>query len=161
MSGVMLPLPHDQPQEEEYHSSICLLICQHLVKVTEEVTVEKKIKDMTPGRQPDEAGAQERNLSSQLRVKQEDEASSPLDEYFCKGMDTSGPAAWAAMLQDMTEGSLPDVGQLNAREGVREEKCVALDLRTTKFPPTQTSSVRRATLIQNFEADFIRAIGDH
>ena len=59
----------------------------------------------------------------------------------------------------MTEGSLPDVGQLNAREGVREEKWVALDLRTTKFPPTQTSSVRRATLIQNFEADFIRAMG--
>ena len=111
------------------------------------------------GRQPDESGAQERNLSSQLRVKQEDEASSPLDEYFCKGMDTSGPAAWAAVLQDMTEGSLPDVGQLNAREGVREEKWVALDLRTTKFPPTQTSSVRRATLIQNFEADFIRAMG--
>ena len=59
----------------------------------------------------------------------------------------------------MTEGSLPDVGQLNAREGVREGQWVALDLRTTKFPPTQTSSVRRATLIQNFEADFIRAMG--
>ena len=111
------------------------------------------------GRQTDEAGAQETNPPSQLRVKQEDEASSPLDEYFCKGMDTSGPAAWAAVLRDMTEGSLPDVGQLNAREGVREEKWVALDLRTTKFPPTQTSSVRRATLIQNFEADFIRAMG--
>ena len=111
------------------------------------------------GRLPDESGAQERNGTSQWRVKQEDESSSPLDEYFCKGMDTSGPAAWAAVLQDMTEGSLPDVGQLNAREGVREEKWVALDLRTTKFPPTQTSSVRRATLIQNFEADFIRAMG--
>ena len=111
------------------------------------------------GRHPDESGTQERNGPSQWRVKQEDESSSPLDEYFCKGMDTSGPAAWAAVLQDMTEGSLPDVGQLNAREGVREEKWVALDLRTTKFPPTQTSSVRRATLIQNFEADFIRAMG--
>ena len=50
-------------------------------------------------------------------------------------------------------------GQLNTREGVREEKWVAFDLRTAKFPPTQTSSVRRATLSQNFEADFIRAMG--
>ena len=99
------------------------------------------------GRRPDESGAQGRSGTSQWRVKQEDESSSPLDEYFCKGMDTSGPAAWAAVLQDMTEGSLPDVGHLNAREGAREEKWVALDLRTTKFPPTQTSSVRRATLI--------------
>ena len=111
------------------------------------------------GRHPDEAGVQERSGTSQWKVKQEDDGISPLDEYFCKGMDTSGPAAWASVLQDMTEGSLPDVGQLNAREGVREEKWVALDLRTTKFPPTQTSSVRRATLIQNFEADFIRAMG--
>ena len=59
----------------------------------------------------------------------------------------------------MAEGSLPDVGQLNAREGVREEKWVSFDLRTVKCPPTQTSSVRRATLIQNFEADVIRAMG--
>ena len=100
-----------------------------------------------------------RTCPSRLRVKQEGETSSPLDEYFCKGMDTSGPAAWATVLWEMTEGSLADVGQLNAREGVREEKWVALDLRTIKFPPTQTSSVRRATLIQNFEADFIRAMG--
>ena len=111
------------------------------------------------GRQTGEAGARETNLPSHVRVKQEDETTSPLDEYFCKGMDTSGPAAWATVLQEMTEGSLPDVGQLNAREGVREEKWVAFDLRTVKFPPTQTSSVRRATLIQNFEADFIRAMG--
>ena len=94
-----------------------------------------------------------------MRVKQEEELSSPLDEYFCKGMDTSGPAAWAKVLQDMTSGSLPDVGQLNTREGAREEKWVSFDLRTVKFPSTQTSSVRRATLIQNFEADFIRAMG--
>ena len=111
------------------------------------------------GRHPEESGVQERHGTSQRRVKQEDEESSPLDDYFCKGMDTSGPAAWATVLQDMTEGNLPDVGQVNAREGVREEKWVALDLRTIKFPPTQTSSVRRATLIQNFEADFIRAMG--
>ena len=111
------------------------------------------------GRQTDETGARDTNLPPYLRVKQEDETSSPLDEYFCKGMDTSGPAAWATVLQKMTEGSLPDVGQLNTREGVREEKWVAFDLRAVKFPPTQTSSVRRATLIQNFEADFIRAMG--
>ena len=36
---------------------------------------------------------------------------------------------------------------------------MSFDLRTVKFPSTQTSSVRRATLIQNFEADFIRAMG--
>ena len=39
------------------------------------------------------------------------------------------------------------------------EEWVSFDLRTVKFPSTQTSSVRRATLIQNFEADFIRAMG--
>ena len=49
-----------------------------------------------------------------VRVKQEEEVHSPLDEYFCKGMDTSGPTAWAKVLQDMASGSLPDVGQLNA-----------------------------------------------
>ena len=102
------------------------------------------------GRQTGEAGARETNLPSYSRVKQEDEAYSPLDEYFCKGMDTSGPAAWATVLQDMAAGNLPDVGQLNTREDV------AFDLRTVKFPPTQTSSV---LLIQNFEADFIRAMG--
>ena len=59
----------------------------------------------------------------------------------------------------MAAGGLSDVGLINTKEGVREEKWVALDLRTLKFPSTQTSSVRRATLIQNFEADFIRAMG--
>ena len=54
------------------------------------------------GRHPDESGAQEMSGASQWKVKQEDEGLSPLDEYFCKGMDTSGPAAWAAVLQDMT-----------------------------------------------------------
>ena len=111
------------------------------------------------GRPTGDAGARETNMPPYMRVKQEDETSSPLDDYFCKGMDTSGPAAWAKVLQDMASGSLPDVGQLNAREGVREEKWVSFDLRTVKFPSTQTSSVRRATLIQNFEADFIRAMG--
>ena len=101
----------------------------------------------------------ESNLTQQVQVKQEDDFISPLDEYFCRGMDTSGPAAWAKILRDMAMGDLPDVGVLNAREGVREEKWTSFDLRTVKFPSTQTSSVRRAVLIQNFEADFIRAIG--
>ena len=74
-------------------------------------------------------------------------------------MDTSGPTAWARVLRDMVSGDLPEVGPLNAREGAREEKWVSFDLRTVKFPSAQTSSVRRATLIQNFEANFIRAMG--
>ena len=111
------------------------------------------------GRSAEDGGAREATVPPHVRVKQEEEMSSLLDEYFCKGMDTSGPMAWAKVLHDMTSRSLPDVGQLNAREGVREEKWVSFDLRTVKFPPTQTSSVRRATLIQNFEADFIRAMG--
>ena len=98
-------------------------------------------------------------MKVQARVKQEEDYSqSPLDEYFCKGMDTSGPAAWGQVLQRMSGGELPDVGSLDAREGVREEKLTSFDLRTVKFPSTQTSSVKQATLIQNFEADFIRAI---
>ena len=88
------------------------------------------------GRPTGEASGREMNVPPYVRVKQEDEASSPLDEYFCKGMDTSGPAAWATVLQDMAAGNLPDVGQLTAREGVREEKWVSLDLRTLKFPST-------------------------
>ena len=111
------------------------------------------------GRSAEDGGAREANVPPYVRVKQEEEMSSPLDEYFCKGMDTSGPTAWAKVLQEVASGSLPDAGQLNAREGVREEKWVSFDLRTVKFPSTQTSSVRRATLIQNFEADFIRAMG--
>ena len=107
----------------------------------------------------EQGGARESNLPPYTRVKQEDELGSPLDDYFCKGMDTSGPAAWAKVLRDMATGDLPEVGSLNAREGAREEKWVSFDLRTVKFPATQTSSVRRATLIQNFEADFIWAMG--
>ena len=109
------------------------------------------------GRSADQGGTQEANTASNIRVKQEEDLQSPLDEYFCKGMDTSGPAAWAKVLRDRTTGDMPEVGALNAREGVREEKWVSFDLRTVKFPSTQTSSVRRATLIQNFEADFVWA----
>ena len=98
--------------------------------------------------QEEQKGARESNLPPYVRIKQEGKLASPLDDYFCKGMDTSGPAAW--VLRDMSTGALPEVGTLNAREGVREEKWVSFDLRTVKFPSTQTSSVRRATLIQNF-----------
>ena len=72
------------------------------------------------GRSAYQGGAREANAAPSVRVKQEEDLLSPLDEYFCKGMDTSGPSAWAKVLQDMTSGDLPEVGQLNAREGVRE-----------------------------------------
>ena len=95
------------------------------------------------------------------RVKQEDDyVASPLDDYtFVK--------AWILQVQPHGQrcfgiwqrGDLLEVGPLNAREGVREEKWTSFDLRTVKFPSTQTSSARRATLFQNFEADFIRAMG--
>ena len=51
------------------------------------------------------------------------------------------------------------MGCLNSRAGVREEKWTSLGFKLLKFLSTATSSVRRATLIQNFEADFIRAMG--
>ena len=149
----------DKPQEDEGHSSICPLSCQPLVKVPEGVLPEVKTEETTP----------EGTLMSLERRKGTGLLSGRLNRRMTvdlRSMSTSA-RAWIPRdrrlgqqcLQDMTEGSLPDVGQVNAREGVREEKWVALDLRTTKFPPTQTSSVRRATLIQNFEADFIRAMG--
>ena len=119
----------------------------------------EEVQGAEQGRSADQGHAREANAVPYVRVKQEEDSLSPLDEYFCKGMDTSGPAAWATVLQDMASGNLPEVGQLNAREGVREEKWVSFDQRTVKFPSTQTSSVRRATLIQNFEADFTRAMG--
>ena len=94
----------------------------------------------------------ESSLPQYMQVKH------PLNEYFCRGMDISGAAAWAKVLRDMATGDLLDVGALNAREGVREEEWTSFDLRTVKFPSTQTSSVRRAVLIQNFEADLTHAI---
>ena len=97
------------------------------------------------GRPAGDAESREMNVPSYTRVKHEDETSSPLDDYFCKGMDTSDPAAWAKVLEDMTSGGLADVGLINTREGVREEKWVSLDLRTLKFPSTQTSSVFRTS----------------
>ena len=44
-----------------------------------------------------------------------------LDDYFCRGMDTSGPASWDRVLREMERGSLEDVGSMNYKMGVREE----------------------------------------
>ena len=82
-----------------------------------------------------------------------------LDDYFCRGMDTSGPASWDRILWEMEEVSPADVGCMNYKAGVREEKWGMLDLKTLQFPKTTTQSVKRATLLQHFEADFVRAMG--
>ena len=49
-------------------------------------------------------------------------------------MDTSGPASWDLVLRDMEQGSLEDVGAMNYKAGVREEKWGMLDLKTLQFP---------------------------
>ena len=59
----------------------------------------------------------------------------------------------------MEDNTLEDAGSINSRAGVREERWTSLDLRPLEFPSTVISSVKRATMIQNFEADFIRAMG--
>ena len=61
-------------------------------------------------RSAEQGGAREANAPPYVRVKQEEDLMSPLDDYFCKGMDTSGPAAWAKVLKDMASGDLPEVG---------------------------------------------------
>ena len=48
---------------------------------------------------------------------------------------------------------------MNYKAGVREEKWGMLDLKNVQFPKTIRQSVKRATLLQHFEADFIRAMG--
>ena len=48
---------------------------------------------------------------------------------------------------------------MNYKAGAREEKWGMLDLKNVQFPKSTTQSVRRATLLQHFEADFIRAMG--
>ena len=61
----------------------------------------------------------------------------------------------------MERGSLEDVGVINQRAGVREEKWSMLDLKPLQLPKTTAFSVTRATQIQHSEpeADFIRAMG--
>ena len=72
----------------------------------------EEVQGAEQGRSAYQGGAQEANAASNVRVKQEEDLQSPLDEYFCKGMDTSGPAAWAKVLHDMTTKDLPEVGYL-------------------------------------------------
>ena len=112
------------------------------------------------GKQEDDGQQYDPNLPPYARVKQEEGLSQDsLDDYFCRGMDTSGPAAWERVLRDVERGSLEDVSAMNQRAGVSEEKWGMLDLKTLQFPKTTLHSVKRATLIQHFEADFIRAMG--
>ena len=104
---------------------------------------------------------QDQGLPPYIRVKQEEPTKlETLDDYFCRGMDTSGPASWDRVLQEMERNYMEDVGSMNYKAGVREEKWGMLDLKNVQFPKTTTQSVKRATLLQHFEADFIRAMGN-
>ena len=56
------------------------------------------------GDPPQEQGAPRDN-----RVKQEEDIKfDSLDDYFCRGMDSSGPASWDKLLREMEQGSLVD-----------------------------------------------------
>ena len=73
------------------------------------------------------------------RVKQEESTNlESLDDYFCCGMDTSGPASWDRVLREMEQSSLEDVGSMSYKAGVREEKWGMLDLKNVQFPKTTT-----------------------
>ena len=112
------------------------------------------------GKKEEGDDAQNHGTPQYTRVKQEDDVKfESLDDYFCKGMDSSGPASWDKLLREMEQNSLVDVGTMNYREGVREEKWGMLDLKSVQFPKPTTQSVKRATLLQYFEVDFIRAMG--
>ena len=87
---------------------------------------------------------QEQGSSYQNYVKQEEDVKfESLDDYFCRGMDSSGPASWDRLLREMEQNSLVDVGTMNYREGVREEKWGMLDLKNVQFPKVTTQSVKR------------------
>ena len=112
------------------------------------------------GKKEEGEPAQEQGLGCQNQVKQEEDVKfESLDDYFCRGMDSSGPASWDKILREMEQNSLEDVGAMNYREGVREEKWGMLDLKNIQFPKVTAQSVKRATLLQYFEVDFIRAMG--
>ena len=112
------------------------------------------------GKKEEGEPAQEQGASYQNCVKQEEDVKfESLDDYFCRGMDSSGPASWDKILREMEQNSLEDVGTMNYREGVREEKWGMLDLKNIQFPKVTAQSVKRATLLQYFEVDFIRAMG--
>ena len=75
-----------------------------------------------------------------LESKQEDDIKfESLDDDFCKGMDSSGPASWDKLLREMEQNSLVDVGTMNYREGVREEKWGMLDLKECAIPKADDS----------------------
>ena len=61
------------------------------------------------------------------------------------------------ILQEMEQKTLENVGVINQQSGVREEKWPNLDLKHLKFPQVTVSSVKRASSIQQFEADFVPA----
>ena len=65
-----------------------------------------------------------------INKQQEGASQDSLDDYFCRGMDASGPASWERILREMEQGSLEDVGSMNYKAGVREEKRGMLDLKT-------------------------------
>ena len=112
------------------------------------------------GKKEESDSQQEQGLPLYTQVKQEDVTKfESLDDYFCRGMDSSGPASWDKLLREMEQDSLADVGTMNYKEGVREEKWGMLDLKNVQFPKLTTQSVRRATLLQYFEVDFISAMG--
>ena len=46
---------------------------------------------------------------------------------------------------------MEDVGSMNYKAGVREEKWGMLDLKNVQFPKTTSQSVKGATLLQHFE----------
>ena len=95
-----------------------------------------------------------------VQVNQEENGTKhPLDEYFCKIIDATGPSSWERLLQEMDSQQLDSVGVINRRAGFREEKWSNLDVKSLKFPQPLASSVRQASLTQQFEADFIRHLG--
>ena len=111
------------------------------------------------GKKEEGEPAQDQGGSHQNPVKQEEDVKfESLDDYFCRGMDSSGPASWDKILREMEQNSLEDVGTMNYREGVREEKWGMLDLKNIHFPKVTAQSIKRATLLQYFEVDFIRAM---
>ena len=112
------------------------------------------------GKKEEGNDAQDHGTPQYARVKQEEDVKfESLDDYFCKGMDSSGPASWDKLLREMEQNSLVDVGTMNYREGVRAEKWGMLDLKSVQFPKLTTQSVKRATLLQYFEVDITRAMG--
>ena len=70
------------------------------------------------GKKEEGYDAQDQGPPQYSRVKLEDDAKfESLDDNFCKGMDSSGPASWDKLLREMEQNSLVDVGTMNYREG--------------------------------------------